>query len=117
MTFKAAPWGKEDCSLVLSVNETILGSIDLANNQWTEYTIEITGNGNTTLKFQPTTKRFFLDEVKVANPTTTAIRELKLPQRREPEGINTLDGRYLGSDRTVLSRGIYIVNGKKMVIK
>ena len=61
LTFKAAPWGKEDCSLVLSVNETILGSIDLANNQWTEYTIEITGNGNTTLKFQPTTKRFFLD--------------------------------------------------------
>ena len=117
LTFKAAPWGKEDCSLVLSVNETILGSIDLANNQWTEYTIEITGNGQTTLKFQPTTKRFFLDEVKVANPTTTAIRELKLPQRREPEGIYTLDGRYLGSDRTVLSRGIYIVNGKKMVIK
>ena len=117
LTFKAAPWGDEDCSLVLSVNETILGSIDLANNQWTEYTIEITGNGNTTLKFQPTTKRFFLDEVKVANPTTTAIRELKLPQRREPEGIYTLDGRYLGSDRTVLSRGIYIVNGKKMVIK
>lgn len=117
LTFKAAPWGNEDCSLVLSVNETILGSIDLANNQWTEYTIEITGNGNTTLKFQPTTKRFFLDEVKVANPTTTAIRELKLPQHREPEGIYTLDGRYLGSDRTALSRGIYIVNGKKMVIK
>jgi hypothetical protein len=117
LTFKAAPWGKEDCSLVLSVNETVLGSIDLANNKWTEYTIEITGYGQTTLKFQPTTKRFFLDEVKVANPTTTAIRELKLPQRREPEGIYTLDGRYLGSDRTALSRGIYIVNGKKMVIK
>ena len=117
LTFKAAPWGKEDCSLVLSVNETVLGSIDLANNKWTEYTIEITGNGPTTLKFQPTTKRFFLDEVKVANPATTAIRELKLPQRREQEGIYTLDGRYLGSDRTALSRGIYIVNGKKMVIK
>ena len=117
LTFKAAPWGKEDCSLVLSVNETVLGSIDLANNKWTEYTIEITGYGQTTLKFQPTTKRFFLDEVKVANPATTAIRELKLPQRREQEGIYTLDGRYLGSDRTALSRGIYIVNGKKMVIK
>ena len=30
-------------------------------------------------------------------------------------GIYTLDGRYLGTDYTVLPHGLYIVNGKKMV--
>jgi hypothetical protein len=30
-------------------------------------------------------------------------------------GIYTLDGRYVGVDRNALPRGLYIINGKKVV--
>lgn len=31
--------------------------------------------------------------------------------------IYTIDGRYVGTDVNVLERGIYIINGKKVIIK
>ena len=117
LSFKAAAWGADKCSLVLSVNGTPYESFDLGNNEWTEYTVEITGEGATTLQFQPTKNRFFLDEVKVLNPaaTTSVNNAVSRPSSRNRQGVWTLDGRYLGTDVRQLPPGIYIVNGRKVV--
>jgi M6 family metalloprotease-like protein len=117
LSFKAAAWGADKCSLVLSVNGTPYESFDLGNNEWTEYTVEITGEGATTLQFQPTKNRFFLDEVKVLNPaaTTSVNNAVSRPLSRNRQGVWTLDGRYLGTDVRQLPPGIYIVNGRKVV--
>lgn len=117
LSFKAAAWGTEECCLVLSLNGKPYESFDLGNNEWTEYTVEITGEGVTTLQFQPTKNRFFLDEVKVVNPaaTTSVNNAVSRPSSRNRQGVWTLDGRYLGTDVRQLPPGIYIVNGRKVV--
>jgi hypothetical protein len=117
LSFKAAAWMSDKCSLVLSVNGEPYESFDLGNRAWTEYTVEITGEGATTLQFQPTKNRFFLDEVKVLNPaaTTSVNNAVSRPSSRNRQGVWTLDGRYLGTDVRQLPPGIYIVNGRKVV--
>ena len=117
LSFKAAAWGSDKSSLVLYLNENPYESFDLGNNEWAEYTVEITGEGATTLKFQPTQNRFFLDEVKVLNPaaTTSVNNAVSRPLSRNREGVWSLDGRYLGTDVRQLPPGIYIVNGRKVV--
>lgn len=49
---------------------------------------------------------------------TTAIRLVETPRNRDAKkGIYRLDGRYLGEDASNLPKGIYIVNGKKMIVR
>ena len=117
LTFKAAAWLLEECGLVLSVNGTAVASFDLGNKEWTEYTVEITGTGVTQLTFQPTQKRFFLDEVLVAKPedTTSIQGVVSRPLPTDRQGVWSLDGRYLGTYGSNLPPGIYIVNGRKVV--
>lgn len=117
LTFKAAAWLLEECGLVLSVNGTAVASFDLGNKEWTEYTVEITGTGVTQLTFQPTQKRFFLDEVLVAKPedTTSIQGVVSRPLPTDRQGVWSLDGRYLGTYGCNLPPGIYIVNGRKVV--
>jgi hypothetical protein len=48
--------------------------------------------------------------------TTTAIQTVTTTATAAPKtGIYTLDGRYVGTDYTTLPRGLYIINGKKVV--
>lgn len=50
--------------------------------------------------------------------TATAIRDITTAQpatRSRQQGIYTIDGRYVGTDLSTLRRGIYIVDGKKIV--
>jgi len=49
----------------------------------------------------------------VAVTTTTAIQNVDRTQLSDR--IYTIDGRYVGTDKSTLIRGIYIVNGKKFV--
>lgn len=51
------------------------------------------------------------------NPATTGITTISSSDVTRQSGIYTLDGRYAGTDMTMLSRGIYIVGGKKVVKK
>lgn len=117
LSFKAAAWLAEECSLVLWVNGKPYESFKLGNRTWTEYSVEITGEGVTRLTFQPTQNRFFLDEVKVVNPAATTFvnNAVSRPLSPNKQGVWSLDGRYLGPDSHLLPSGIYIVNGRKVV--
>ena len=58
--------------------------------------------------------RFFLDEV-TARTQTSDIRGVRMAERPVDNRIYGIDGRYLGTNLSLLRPGIYIVNGKKVV--
>ena len=120
LTFKAAAWGDESTTLKLSYDGSKLvfnpSSVTLTNNEWETYTVTITGTGSSKIVFTPSNNRFFLDEVLVVDPnSTTGIS----PVTRQPSSLTdawyTLDGRKLTGKPA--RKGIYIFNGKKVVIK
>lgn len=118
-TFRAAPWASDGTLLTLSVSSgaTISpSSFTMKSNQWTDFTATITGTGNVKVTFTPT-KRFFLDEVKASAPSQTGIKGITTnpSDKRADNKIYTLDGRFVGTDASVLPRGIYVIAGKKIV--
>ena len=115
LTFKAGAWNGTDGTtlLVESDNATVSPStFTMTKGAWTNFTATITGTGSVQLTFTPG-KRFFLDEVKVVSNTSGAetLKSNSLGQNR----IYTLDGRYIGTDKSSLPHGLYIINGKKVV--
>lgn len=118
-TFRAAPWSSDGTTLTLSASNgaTISpSSFTMKSNQWTDFTATITGTGNVKVTFTPT-KRFFLDEVKASAPSQTGIKGITAnpSDKRADNKIYTLDGRFIGTDASVLPRGIYVIAGKKIV--
>lgn len=115
LTFMAAPWGTDGTTLDLSVSQGTISpsSVTMKAGQWTTFTADITATGNVKVTFTPA-KRFFLDEVKVVDPNATAIRSVEMSAAKSA-AIYTLDGRYVGTDLSVLGHGLYIVGGKKIV--
>ena len=69
--------------------------------------------GNATITFTQSKGAFFLDEVKVIS-TSTGIKDVKAVTTTTTR-IYTIDGRYVGTDPNQLPRGLYVVNGKKIV--
>ena len=63
--------------------------------------------------------RFFLDEVKVRKPKESIVEGIREIQQHvvTDHRVFSLDGRYLGTDFTRLQKGIYVVNGRKVVKK
>ena len=47
--------------------------------------------------------------------TTTGIENVKTIAVKNDNHIYTIDGRFVGNDFNALGRGLYIVNGKKVV--
>lgn len=118
-TFRAAPWDKDGTLLTLSASNgaTISpSSFTMKKNQWTDFTATITGTGNVKVTFTPA-KRFFLDEVKASAPSQTGIKGITTnpSDKRADNKIYTLDGRFIGTDASVLPRGVYVIGGKKIV--
>ena len=119
LTFKAAAWSEETTTLTLSAEGSTLTinpkSVTLSNNEWTTHTIKITGTGTAKIVFTPSNNRFFLDEVLIVDPNaTTGISNVKR-EATANDRYYTLDGRVLNGVPT--QKGIYIVNGRKVVIK
>ena len=123
MTFKAGAWksNSDVTTLTLSaVGGTIEpATVEMERGAFTDYTVTVTGTGNVKVIFEVNATgtqkgRFFLDEVLVANPNTTAIQTVN-SQKATTTRIYTLDGRYVGTDPNQLPRGLYIINGKKIV--
>lgn len=120
-TFRAAPFGTDGTTLTLSTNNPDVTisptTFTMRASKWTDFTATLTGTGNVKVTFTPA-KRLFLDEVMADDPTATAIKELPTVNPTVANGrIYTIDGRFVGTDFSVLKKGIYIVDGKKVVIK
>lgn len=118
-TFRAAPWSSDGTTLTLSASNgaTISpSSFTMKKNQWTDFTATITGTGNVKVTFTPT-KRFFLDEINAFALHQTGIKGITTnpSDKRADNKIYTLDGRFIGTDASVLPRGIYVIAGKKIV--
>ena len=118
-TFKAAPFGSDGTTLTLSTNNSNVTisptTFTMKSNQWTDFTATLTGTGNVKVTFTPA-KRLFLDEILAEDPATTAIKELPMERKLIDDGrIYTIDGRFVGTDFSILKKGIYIINGKKII--
>ena len=118
LTFKAGAWNavNDGTTLTLSVSDGTItpSSFEMEKGQFTDFEATITATGNVKVTFASEKGRFFLDEVLVMDSHITAIRNVETVTNKTPR-IFTLDGRYVGNDYQRLKRGIYIVNGKKIV--
>lgn len=135
LTFKAGPYNTDGTALQLSVDSGDATLLDLdgeatepaqsivlnmTKNQWTEFHIQITGNGNQVLKFYGNTssaKRFLLDEVivydHVIETSIDAIEADKDAQNNPFAPMYNLSGQRVSDNY----RGIVIQNGKKYLVK
>lgn len=121
LTFMAAPYGNDGTSLTLEVEGTGVSlsqsEFTMTNKEWTAYEVTLTGTGTIRLKFTPA-KRFFLDEVLVVANGSGEVG-INAAQVRRGEMMKnqyyTLDGRCINGIPT--QRGIYIFNGKKVIVK
>ena len=122
LTFKAAEWNKDGSTLNISVSgsepDTAV-DIDptvfsMASFEWTEFSATLYGTGNVRITFQPE-KRFLLDEVLVLKTSeTTGIRTASMAVS-DSHTVYTIDGRPVTGNFNTLPRGIYIINGRKVV--
>ena len=120
LMFKAAPYTGDGNDLTISVAE---GEAELSGTaftmkegNWNVFEIKVTGTGAVKLELAAT-KRFFLDKVCfVQDPSSTGIDNITSDSNKINDGrIYSIDGRYVGNDMKLLKKGIYIVNGKKVL--
>ena len=122
ISFKAAAWSNEDGRLtVASLNPKVQLSktmFVLPNRTWQTFMLTVKGNGLLRLSMRNAQRRFFLDELLVKRPATSSITDIPTaqPAHRTTSGrIYSLDGVYLGTDIKVLGKGVYVVDGQKVV--
>ena len=119
LTFKAGAWNAsaDGTTLNLSVSNGTISpsSVTMEKGAFTEYTATITATGAVKVTFAAQKGRFFLDEVLVVDPNATGIQTVSSYKGMTTTRIYTIDGRYVGTNPDQLPRGLYIVNGKKIV--
>lgn len=122
LTFKAARWdgSKDGTNLKLSVSNGTLSqsSVTMKKVEWTDYHVTITTTGTVKVTFTAESGRFFLDEVKVTDASTSGIREIEGSRSSSIVAYYTLGGIQV----TVPSSGIYLARYadgtiKKVVIR
>lgn len=124
LSFRAAGWdaAKDNTALLVSLNgngkfvdsQTKEESLTMTKGAWTTYTLRFTAMGTMSISWEPS-KRFFLDDVTVTRPVNTAISAIETARSARHKGVYSLAGQYLGTSTKALPRGIYIVDGKKVV--
>ncbi len=115
LSFRAGAWkARGDDFLEITSDDVTISpsSFTLVKGSFNDYTAKLSGNGNVKLNFAGT-GRFFLDEVKV-QALTTQITEVPYESVRTGH-IFTIDGRFAGADLNSLPKGLYVVNGRKVV--
>ena len=116
LTFKAAPYSDDGTSLTVTAEGATLGqtAFTMETGKWTEYTTSVKANGTFRLVFQGE-RRWFLDEVCIKDVTTGINAIGDNATKTTDNRVYSIDGRRLGNDFSTLGKGIYIVNGKKIV--
>lgn len=122
LSFKAGAWNTsgDGTTLNLSVSNGTISpsSVTMKKGEWTDYNVTITANGNVKTTFKASKLRFFLDEVKVTDASTSGIREIEGSRSSFIVAYYTLGGIQV----TVPSSGIYLARYadgtiKKVVIR
>lgn len=122
LSFKAGAWNTsgDGTTLNLSVSNGTISpsSVTMKKGEWTDYNVTITANGNVKTTFKASKLRFFLDEVKVTDASTSGIREISASRSSSIVAYYTLGGIQV----TVPSSGIYLARYadgtiKKVVIR
>jgi hypothetical protein len=60
-------------------------------------------------------RRFFLDEVIIKKKDANGIGSMIITRQQLNKRIYSIDGRYMGTDSSVLKPGLYIQDGRKIV--
>lgn len=122
LTFKTGAWNnaKNDTILYLTAEGGTVEptEVTVKRGAFTDCTATVTGTGKVKILFEMTNKtggRFFLDEVKVAEPAQTSAIQSVAAKKHANTRVFTIDGRYVGNDLRQLEHGLYIVGGKKVV--
>ncbi len=123
LTFNAAPLtgSVSNPTITISANgDATLGGnkANLSLGKFVSLTTDITGHGPVSITFT-SEGSFFLDEVKVTGEVSTGIKNMVTFENKATglfsNRIYSIDGRYVGTDASKLSKGLYICNGKKFV--
>lgn len=122
LSFKAGAWNTsgDGTTLNLSVSNGTISpsSVTMKKGEWTDYNVTITANGKVKTTFKASKLRFFLDEVKVTDASTSGIQEISASRSSSIVAYYTLGGVQV----TVPSSGIYLARYadgtiKKVVIR
>ena len=123
LSFKAGGWDSTDdaTSLTLSVNNGTLSKTTVAipRGSWKQFGVNITATGTVKVTFKANKQRFFLDEVKVVDPTIdSGIHDIVAGEENGIVAYYSLNGTSLNGPRS----GVCIVryaNGevRKIVIR
>lgn len=123
LSFKAGGWnGTNDATtLTLSVNNGTLSknTVSITKGSWKSFGVTITATGTVKVTFKADKKRFFLDEVKVVDPTiNSGIHDIVAGEENGIVAYYSLNGTRLNGPRS----GVCIVryaNGevRKIVIR
>ncbi len=124
-SFKAAPYQAavpgtlaiscETGDVTLSESE-----VSIAQGEWTNVAFTLSGKGEVSLRIKETSgiNRFFMDEVAAVPGDAAGISTVEAGlNRSERKGVYTLSGIYVGHDAAGLKKGVYIVDGKKYIVK
>lgn len=123
LSFKSGGWdGTNDATyLTLSVNNGTLSktTVDIPKGLWKQFGVNITATGTVKVTFKADKKRFFLDEVKVVDPTIgSGIHDIVTGEENGIVAYYSLNGTRLNGPRS----GVCIVryaNGevRKVIIR
>ena len=122
LSFKAGAWNTsgDGTTLNLSVSNGTISpsSVTMKKGEWTDYNVTITANGNVKTTFKASKLRFFLDEVKVTDASTSGIQEISASRSSSIVAYYTLGGVQVAAP----SPGIYLARYadgtiKKVVIR
>lgn len=118
---KVAPFGATAKTVTLTSDNSAIKlettSLELTQGGWSEYTVKVTGKGTARLTFTGNAP-FYLDDLLVTDLSSTGIGSITADNALPTvKGVFTLSGQRISENSTNLPKGIYIINGKKTIIK